>query len=147
MTSRRRSSQSKPSGPAKRKPVAKVPEDAIALERGSGGPERGGGSGGKYWHIRLAGKRAGYVFINMVDDDEFGPHASIQIHINAALRGQGIGSIAYCQACEQSGLAEIYAHMRKSNEASRRAALHAGFVEVDQPSRQLVMVWRAPSTS
>jgi RimJ/RimL family protein N-acetyltransferase len=70
-------------------------------------------------------------------------HASIQIHVNQAQRGRGIGRIAYREACEQSGHDRIIAHMRKSNVASQRAAAAAGFEVVEDPAiAQLAMAWR-----
>lgn len=114
----------------------------IILIPGKGGKTRDGGAIDWYWHIHQASIRVGHVFINMISDEEVGAHASIQIHINANQRGKGIGRVAYRLACEESGLPTIYAHMRKSNLASRNAALAAGFSVVnDVPSRQLIMVW------
>lgn len=98
----------------------------------------------KYWHVYADGHRAGRVFIKLADEPPFGRHHSIQIFLNQAARGRGIGSIAYGLACQASGYREIYAHMRKSNLASRRAAEKAGFGPVDSPGgRQLSLVWRA----
>lgn len=96
-----------------------------------------------YWHIYTDSERAGKVFIKLIDEAPFGKHHSIQIFINKANQGQGIGSIAYKMACEASDLVEIYAHMRKSNIASKRAAEKAGFRVINLPNiRQLSLVWR-----
>lgn len=100
------------------------------------------GSRAHYWRIRVAGKSAGKVFINEINEPPFGLHASIQIFLNKAHQGKGIGPIAYRRACELSSYDVIYAHMRKSNSASRKAALAAGFVEDVTPGqRQLTMRW------
>lgn len=117
----------------------RVSEAQVRLERGRGSAGRG--AGGNYWRVLLDDKRAGHVFINDVDDDELGPHASIQIHLNEKSRGRGVGSVAYRLACEQSRYDVVYAHMRKSNTPSKRAAENAGFREVDGEFRQLVMRW------
>lgn len=91
------------------------------------------------------GKRAGSIFINLIDDPHLGPHASIQIHLNRASQGKGVGRIAYKRACEESQYALIYAHMSKKNIASRRAAEAAGFLEIScEGESQLLMCWRKP---
>lgn len=130
-----------------------LPPNHVALVAGKGTPERGGGIGGHYWHIEADGKRAGNVFINMLDHPYYGLHPSIQIHINQAQRGRQIGRVAYRLACENSGYDTVYAHMRKSNTASRRAAEEAGFTAIDDETLrraaaetnspvQLSMIWK-----
>jgi RimJ/RimL family protein N-acetyltransferase len=115
----------------------------IRLVKGNGSPDRGGDKGGFYWHIYTGEQRAGYVFINIIDDDIIGEHPSIQIHINKNKRDKGIGRVAYKLACENSNYEEIFAHMRKSNKASRKAAEYAGFKKVSNDDiSQLVMVWK-----
>lgn len=118
----------------------RVGENQVRLVRGRGSPGRG--ARGNYWHVVLDDKRAGNVFINTVEDEDLGKHASIQIHLNEGSRGRGVGSIAYRLACEASGYEIVYAHMRKSNTASRRAARNAGFDEISGDFRQLTMRWR-----
>ena len=137
----RRSISQKPSANRiKREPVD--PSD-VTLVAGKGSSERGGGHGGHYWHIQVGEKRAGYVFINIIKDEFFGEHPSIQIHINQSERGKQIGRVAYRLASEQSNYDKIYAHMRKSNIASRRAAEEAGFKVVeDERIPQLLMLWQ-----
>ncbi|MCU1485588.1 MAG: hypothetical protein JWN67_2334 [Actinomycetia bacterium] len=89
--------------------------------------------------------RVGHVYINVIDQPGLGEHASIQIHLNKTEHGRGIGTIAYSLAVQDSGHDTVYAEMRKSNVASRRAAEKAGFEVVDDPARkQLLMVWRHP---
>jgi len=129
-----------PSGP--RTPAS--PHE-IRLVAGKGTPSRGGGVGGKYWHIYVGNERTGYVYLNKLPVPH-DPAASIQIQIDRQHQGRRIGRIAYRLACEQSGYTTIYAEMRKSNIASRRAAEEAGFVTVENPqSRQLTMVWHPPA--
>ena len=128
--------------------VAQVPVPASRVElvpaRGTKG--RGGGPSGEAWHITVEGTSAGVVFINWVDQPPVGPHASIQIFINKASQGRSIGRTAYRMACEASRYETVYARMRKSNLASRRAAQEAGFVEVTYPDHhQVIMVWRGPN--
>jgi RimJ/RimL family protein N-acetyltransferase len=113
---------------------------SIQLVKGKGSKNRGGGLGGSYWHIYENEKRVGNVFINVIDEPPLGTHASIQIHINARCRGKGIGRAAYQLACTQSGHDEVFAYMRKSNLASRKAAEHAGFQVVSEHP-QLTMRW------
>ena len=138
---RRRTTAPKPSATrVKREPVD--PKD-VTLVEGKGSAERGGGPGGHYWHIQVGDKRAGHVFINVITDQFFGEHPSIQIHINQSEQGKQIGRVAYRLACEQSSHDKIYAHMRKSNIASRRAAEEAGFEVIeDKRNPQLSMVWQ-----
>lgn len=130
---------------AKGKGRGRTPVDpaSVRLAPGKGSVGRGGDPGGHYWHIYAGEARAGYVYINVIDEAPFGKHASIQIHINQAQRGRGIGRLAYRAASEQSGHDRIIAHMRKSNVASQRAAAAAGFEVVEDPAiAQLAMAWR-----
>jgi hypothetical protein len=123
-----------------REPIA---PSAVRLEAGRGSKDRGAGPGGHYWHIYCNDVRAGHVYINVIDQPPTGTHASLQIHINAAQQGRGIGSTAYRLAAEASSHNTIYAHMRKSNTPSRRAAEKAGFTVVEDPAiSQLLMMWR-----
>jgi hypothetical protein len=109
--------------------------------KGTGG--RGGGAGGEAWRIEVDGQRAGIVFINLIDEPPVGEHASIQIYLNKPSQGRRIGRVAYRKACEASRYDVVYAHIRKSNHASRRAAEEAGFKQDARPgATQLLMVWR-----
>lgn len=124
----------------KRDPVA---AKDVSLVEGTGTIKHGGGPGGRYWHIYVGEERAGYIYINVITDEAFGEHPSVQIFINKSERGKQIGRVAYRFACEQSGYDTIYAHMRKSNTASMRAAEEAGFTAVKRKELpQLSMVWR-----
>jgi RimJ/RimL family protein N-acetyltransferase len=133
--------------------VRKPPENAsaftaeqIQIKRTKGTPGRGGGPGGEAWRIEADGKRAGVVFINRSDEPPIGPHASVQIYLNVPHQGRKIGRVAYRKACEASAYDVIYAHMRKSNIASRRAAEEAGFRDVSPPDAiQLIMMRRRPT--
>jgi RimJ/RimL family protein N-acetyltransferase len=130
----------KPRVVRRRPDVRPVEPDAVTLTRTKGTSERGGGPGGEAWRIEAQGKRAGVVFINVIDESPIGPHASIQIYLNAASQGQHIGRVAYRKACEASVHDLIYAHMRKTNLASRRAAEEAGFSNATPPGYpQLIM--------
>jgi hypothetical protein len=135
---RRKSSAPPPEPHIKREPVD--PKE-VQLVKGKGTPETGGGPGGHYWHIETGHRRAGNIFINIIKCDLYGEHPSVQIHINKDQRGKQIGRIAYRLACEQSGYDNVYAHMRKSNLASKRAAEEAGFKALDDKQPQLTMVW------
>jgi RimJ/RimL family protein N-acetyltransferase len=128
------------SSPSKHEPVD---PKIVKLVKGGGSHNRGDGPGGHYWHIQVADKRVGYVFINIITDDFFGTHPSIQIHINQLERGKQIGRVAYLLGCEQSGHEKVYAHMRKNNAASRRAAEEAGFkIIIKEHMPQLTMIWQ-----
>lgn len=135
----------KPRSTPARRPREPVSPDAVKLVPTKGTPGRGGDKGGQAWRIEVDGKRAGVVFINWIDEPPVGSHASIQIYLNLASQGRHIGRIAYAAACKASGYDEIYAHMRKSNVASRRAAEEAGFQEDARGVPQLLMVWRRAS--
>jgi hypothetical protein len=129
---------------ANRKPVA--PED-ISLISVKGTRGRGGGPGGQAWRIDVEGKRAGIVFINFIDEPPIGPHASIQIYLNAPSQGRKIGRVGYRKACEASPYNAVYAHMSKLNVASWRAAEEAGFVDATPTGAiQKVMIWRRTAT-
>jgi hypothetical protein len=142
---KRRKTKSKASSSApKERRSSKPPVDlsTIQLVTGRGSPARGGGPGGHYWHIFAGDTRAGYVYINVIEEAPFAQHASIQIHVNQTHRGRGVAKIAYRLACEQSGHYTVVAHMRKNNSPSQRAAAAAGFVVVDDPAiTQLAMRW------
>ena len=129
----------------RRRPRAQAPAKPIAvrLEAGKGSSGRGGGHGGKFWHIYDGDRRAGSVWINQTHDRYLGEHASLTIELNEVSRGKGIGRRAYHLAAEASEHDEIWLHMRRSNIASRKAAEHAGYTVVAVPDgRQLVMRWR-----
>jgi len=120
-----------------------VTADAIELVSTLGSRERGGGPGGEAWIILANGKRAGTAYINMVNDPIRGLHPSFHVFLNRPSQGRQIGRIAYQRCCMISKHDVVYAHMRKSNNASRKAAEHAGFVEATVlEDSQLVLVWR-----
>lgn len=118
-----------------------IEEGTIVLQKGKGGVGTGAGEGGFFWRILNEGVTAGKVYINMVDEPPVGLHPSIQIYLNKASQGRGIGRIGYRLACEASGYDKIYAHMRKSNLASQRAAEHAGFTISPIAHKQRLMEW------
>jgi hypothetical protein len=139
---RRRSSQRTPPPDGVRsglrEPVA--PED-VSLREGKGGPKRGAGPGGEYWHVQVNDRRVGYVYVNVIDESPMGQHASLQIQIAKPWQGRGVGRIAYALAAKASHHSTIYLHMRRSNIASMRAAEHAGFREYVHPKiQQCVMM-------
>ena len=140
---RRKSSAPPPKPHIKREPVDPA---EVKLVQGKGTPEHGGGPGGHYWHVQVGGRRAGYVFINRIDEEPYGEHASVQIFLNEDEQGKQIGRVAYRLACEQSRYDTVYAHMRKSNTASKRAAQEAGFKALKDGQTQLNMVWHRPGT-
>lgn len=124
-----------------------TPRD-VSLTPTKGTAGRGSGPGGRAWRIEVEGKKAGVVFINFIDEPPIGPHASIQIYLNAPSQGRNIGRVAYRMACEASPYSAVYAHMRKSNIASWRAAEEAGFVDATPfGAIQKVMIWRRTAIS
>lgn len=144
MSARKRSS---PRPPASMRSGKRAPADPdeIQLKKGTGSAGRGSGPGGGFWHIYVGATRAGDVYINVIDEPPLGVHASIQIKVNQSCQGRGIGRIAYSLASVASEHNTIYAHMRKSNLASRKAAEYAGYVIVeDLTVPQLIMVWKRP---
>lgn len=142
---RRRQSKVPTPKPKPRKPqseTVKVNPSSVELVATRGSPGKGGGKGGEAWTVMSCGKRAGVIFINLIDEPPLGLHASIQIFLNQKSQGQGIGRVAYRKAAEASRYDMIFAHMRKSNVASRRAAEEAGFTESTPPGfSQLIMCW------
>ena len=68
---------------------------SVRLVPGKGSKGRGGDAEGSYWHIYVRKERAGYVFINVINEPPFGQHASIQIKVNAKHRNRHIGRVAY----------------------------------------------------
>jgi hypothetical protein len=125
--------------PKRKQTTQKVNPDDVVLKQGKGGLKTGGMPGGKFWHIFHQGVRAGKVFINYDNDTK---KAEIQIFLNQKSQGKGIGRIAYRKACEDSKYQEIYALMRKSNIASIKAALAAGFKEIPSKTNQTTMLWQ-----
>lgn len=136
----------KPKTSRPRKTLESIQPDQVSLVSTKGTRDRGGGLGGHAWRIEVDGKRAGVVFINWIDEAPVGEHASIQIYLNEVSQGRQIGPVAYRQACKASNYDVIYAHMRKSNVASRRAAEKVGFKEDNRLGHsQLLMVWQRDS--
>lgn len=132
----------KPGSGAKLRSIP-ISKDDVELVRVAGSRQRGGGVNGDAWIIMAQGKRAGTAYINMLEDEVRGPHASFHIFLNRPSQGRHIGRAAYRLGCEAAVRhSEIYAHMRKSNTASRLAAIHAGFVDATAPTdTQLVLRW------
>lgn len=152
MAEKKRKPSSRPRAPkrptpkpkeAKPKPtVEKVSPTAVELVPTNGTPGKGGGPGGHSWVIMASGLRAGVIYINLIDEPPLGQHASIQIFLNKQSQGRGIGRTSYRMASEASRYDVIYAHMRKANVASRRAAEQAGYVDASPPGyAQLIMRW------
>lgn len=114
----------------------------IVLKKGKGSKKTGGAPGGQFWHVFAKGVKAGKVFINCTNHGSSEERASLQIFLNQKSQGKHIGRYAYQKACELSPYNTIYAYMRKSNIASKKAAIAAGFSSVDTASsKQLVMQW------
>lgn len=121
-------------------PLGPIDPGQVQLVRSRGTPKRGGGPGGEAWVIEAGGVRAGTVFINVIEEPPLGKHASLQIFLNRESQGRQIGRLAYRAACDASEYNVVYAHMRKSNIASRRAAEEAGFADVTPAGHsQLIM--------
>jgi len=111
------------------------PEPPVYLRAGKAGPGRE-----RFWHVYEGDRRAGGVWLNARTTPE--ARATLTIQLNQASRGRGIGRVAYRLAADATDEPEVWLHMRRGNVASRRAAQHAGFVVVDDPSdAQLVMRW------
>lgn len=133
----------KPKPMSRRSDIKPVDPSDVSLESVKGTPGRGGRPWGEAWRIEVCGQRAGVIFINFINEPPIGPHASIQIYLNQKSQGRHIGRTAYKLACKLSRFEVIYAHMRKSNVASRRAAEEAGFVDATPPGHlQLIMIYR-----
>ena len=121
-------------------PLGPIDPGLVRLVPSRGTTKGGGGPGGEAWVIKASGERAGTVFINLIEEPPIGKHASLQIFLNRESQGRQIGRLAYRRACEASQYDVIYAHMRKSNIASRRAAEEAGFADVTPAGHsQLIM--------
>lgn len=124
-------------------PSERVAPAEVRLERVKGTPGKGGGVGGEAWDIFAGTEKVGDIYINLIDEPPVGRHASIQIYLNRKAQGRGIGRVAYRLASEASRNDLIYAHMRKINVASRRAAEEAGYVDAALPgTTQLIMKWK-----
>jgi hypothetical protein len=126
---RRRPARPTPKTPAPPRNREKVLPGDVELVRRNGREAKGDGPGGEYWEVRVAKKRAGEVFVNVIDELPLGRHPSLQIFLNKLEQGRGIGRIAYRMAAEASQHDAIYLHMQKANMASRTAAEAAGFVD------------------
>ncbi|WP_157007962.1 GNAT family N-acetyltransferase [Xenophilus azovorans] len=126
----------------------RVSANEVALVAMQGTEGKGKGPGGEKWRIEVADVRAGEVYINVIQEPPLGLHASLQIYLNIKSQGRGIGRIAYAKACEASQHSTIYAHMRRSNIASRRAAEAAGFVDATPAGfTQLILRWDRSAAS
>ena len=126
-----------------KKPVPEmVEEPSIELKAGKGTKKSGGSTGGHYWNIFYNEKRAGKVFINLINEVPLGQHPSLQVFLNKAFQGKHIGRFAYKQACELSRYDNIYAYMSKKNLSSIKAAQAAGFMQIlADTTRQVIMQW------
>jgi len=113
--------------PAKGGP--KIDPDKVRLVAKPGHKDKGDGPRGEYWDVTVDGERAGEVFVNVIDEQPLGTHASLQIFLNQDQQGKGVGRVAYRKAAEASQHDPLYLHMRKSNLASKLAAEAAGFVD------------------
>lgn len=123
--------------------VPKVLPEEVLLVPVAGTIGKGKGAGGEKWRIEVGGIRAGEVYINVIAEPPVGPHASIQIYLNIKSQGRGIGRVGYAKACQLSKHEAVYAHMRRSNTASRRAAEAAGFIDATPAGfTQLILRWR-----
>ena len=152
MAEQKRKPPSRPRAPKRPTPKPKETKPKPSLEKVSaaevelvptkGTAGKGAGPGGHSWVIKASGERAGVIYINLIDEPPLGRHASIQIFLNRKSQGRGIGRIAYKMASEASQYDTVYAHMRKANVASRRAAEEAGYVDASPPGfAQLIMRW------
>ncbi|MUI84134.1 GNAT family N-acetyltransferase [Pseudomonas aeruginosa] len=122
--------------------AAKVSPNEVQLISVAGTQGKGKGPGGEKWRIEVGGIRAGEIFINVIDEPPIGRHASLQIYLNIKSQGRGIGRVAYAKACSLSAHDIIYAHMRRSNIASRTAAQVAGFIDATPTGfTQLILCW------
>jgi len=117
--------------------------DAIEIKRTPGTPKRGGGKGGEAWVVLANGERAGTAYINIINDSIRGIHPSIHLYLNRPSQGRHIGRIAYQLCCELSKYDVVYAHMRKSNIASRKAAEYAGFIAVTEHKESQLVLMRS----
>lgn len=130
----------KPKASRPPKDVVKVAEDEVELVARPGRKAKGDGPEGEYWEVQVAGKRAGEVFVNVIDEPPLGRHASLQIFLNLPDQGRGVGRVAYRKAAEASQHPIIHLHMRKANVASRLAAEAAGFSYCSPPGyTQLIL--------
>ncbi len=84
--SARRASVDVNSPPAQ--PLDPVESSQVRLKPGKGSAGHGGSAGEHYWRIYVRDTRVGYVYINLLNEDLFGKHASIQIDINKRHRAR-----------------------------------------------------------
>ncbi|MFN0024383.1 MAG: GNAT family N-acetyltransferase [Parvularculaceae bacterium] len=120
-----------------------TPSEVRLVARTRPRKDRGGGPGGFAWEIYVGDEIAGEVFINRVDEGAHKGEAFIEIYLNRENQGRKIGRTAYRLAAEQSSYDTVHAVMRKSNNASWRAAEEAGFVDATPPGgKQKAMLWR-----
>jgi|SRR6185437_14293390 len=95
------------------------------------------------WRIKLEGTVCGHVkFIPRVDEI-FKRHVTVDIQIPKPQQGRHIGRYALQKAVVASGCSLFVAHLRKSNIASKKVLLAAGFKEVVFPlGNQLCMSFK-----
>ncbi len=121
----------------------KIEPDKVELVQKPGPKGKGDGPGGEFWDVLVEGVRAGELFVNVIDEPPLGIHASMQIFLNQADQGKGVGRIAYRKAAESSQHEPLYLHMRKSNLASKLAAEAAGFQVVVLPGASQLILKRS----
>jgi hypothetical protein len=125
----------------------KIEPSKVELVQNPGPKGKGNGPGGEFWDVVVGGARAGEVFVNVIDEPPIGIHASMQIFLNQADQGKGIGRVAYRKAAEASRHDLLYLHMRKSNLASKLAAEAAGFQEVALSGISQLLLMRSKARS
>lgn len=80
----------------------------------------------QYWNIFLNDKRVGKVYINFHTDKDCAAYVTVMI--NKDMQGRGIGTQAFQTACLICEYDVVFAELRRSNKASKRALEKAGFV-------------------
>lgn len=125
----------------------KIEPGEVELMQKPGPKGKGDGHGGEFWEVVVNGERAGEVFVNVIDEPPIGIHASMQIFLNQADQGKGVGRVAYRMAAEASRHDPIYLHMRKSNLASKLAAEAAGFQDAAVPGVSQLLLKRSRASA
>ena len=84
------------------------------------------------------GQHIGNIIFDPIPNDE----VLLTIWLYKKFQHTGVGPYAIWLACEESGRAKVFAHIRNDNHASRQAFTKAGFEKFDDDKFGSMFVWK-----
>lgn len=96
------------------------------------------GARDRWWKILADKEHIGNIILDPIPNDE----VLLTIWLFKRYQHTGVGPYAIWLACEQSGRAKVFAHIRNDNRASMVAFRKAGFVKFDDDKFGSMLVWK-----